>query len=292
MKVTKKNVWTIIAFLLPAVAIYILLVVTPIVQSFTFSFLRWKTVTLTEYCGFDNFVEVFTDPIFIRSLKTSGIFVAGTCILQIVIGFILGYFVYQQLPGYRVYKTILFLPNVLAVVATGFIFNQILSPGFGLLKPFMELIGLGELYSPPLADPNAALFCLIFVQVWSSVGIQMMMFNSGFMSIPEDVLEGASIDGASGIKMITSMVIPLSWDVIKMIIILQLIGALRSFDLIYAMTMGGPNHATEVLPMYMFIEAFENMNIGHGTVAACTIFVLAMILTGTTRKLMARDSIY
>ena len=292
MKVERKNVGVIILFLAPAVIFYVLLVVVPICQSFVFSFLKWKTLIQTEYTGFDNFKAVFSDPLFLRSLRTSGIFIAITCIFQITIGFILGYFVYQQLPAYRVYKTILFLPNVLAVIAVGFIWNQILSPGFGLVKPFMELVGLGEYYFPPLANPDLALYMVCFVQVWASVGIQIMMFNSGFMSIPEDVLEGASIDGASGFRLITSMVIPLSWDVIKMIIILQLIGALRSFDLIYGMTMGGPVHATEVLPMYMFVQAFDNMNIGHGTVAAVVIFVLAMTLTLTTRRLMARDSIY
>ena len=117
------------------------------------------------------------------------------------------------------------------------------------------------------------------------------MFNAGFMNMPQDVIEMASIDGAAGFKMIWHMVLPLAWEITKTVIILQMIGALRSFDLIFIMTTGGPNHATEVLPMHMFVHAFQNFNIGLGAVVAVVIFVLAMSLTMTMRALMQREAL-
>jgi len=215
----------------------------------------------------------------------------GTTFLQVVVGFFLGYFLYKQMKGYRFYKTLYFIPVVLMTVAVGFIWNNILSPSFGLLKPFMNAIGLGELYFPPLADPKLSLLTLILTEAWRVVGIQVMMFYAGFMNMPQDVLEMATIDGASGIKLIWHMVIPLVWDIAKMVIILQLTGSLRAFDLVYVMTKGGPNHATELLPMHMFVHAFENFNIGIGSAVAVCIFILSMFFTVLLRVLMKRESL-
>ena len=106
------------------------------------------------------------------------------------------------------------------------------------------------------------------------------------------MIECARLEGATGIKLFTTMIIPLSWDVTKMVIILQTIGALRSFDLIYVMTAGGPNHSTEVLPMHLFVNAFQNFNMGYANVVAVVIFVLAMFITVAMRKIMERDSLY
>lgn len=119
-----------------------------------------------------------------------------------------------------------------------------------------------------------------------------MLFNSGFMSMPEEVLGGDAIDGATGWKKIIYMVVPLSWDVVKVIVILQVIGILRAFDLVYVMTGGGPNHATEVLTLNMFSNAFENFNLGYGSVVSVVIFLFAFLLTAVLRKAMYKESIY
>jgi raffinose/stachyose/melibiose transport system permease protein len=243
------------------------------------------------YVGLENFVTVFSDNLFWMSMKNSLIFMAGTTVLQVVLGFVLGYFLYLQLRGYRFFKTVFFIPAVLATVGVGFVWGYIYSPSFGLLKPAMEALGLGARYKSPLATPSMALFAIIIAQFWHFFGIQVMMFNAGFMNMPQDVIEMASIDGASGLKMIWHMVLPLAWEITKTVIILQMIGALRSFDLIFIMTTGGPNHATEVLPMHMFVHAFQNFNIGLGAVVAVVIFILAMSLTMTMRALMQREAL-
>ena len=286
MKVTKKNVGTILLFLIPSLAIYLFFVLYPIVESLVFSTFQWDTLSSKHFVGFSNFTSVFSDSIFQKSLINSLIFMAGTTVLQVIVGFVLGYILYLQLRHYRVFKTVLFMPTCLAAVAVGFIWSYIYSPGMGLLKPAMEFLGLGQYYVTPLAESSYALIAVILAQAWSNTGTQMIMFNAGFMDLPEEVLESSSMDGVSGFKMIFYMVIPMSKEIIKTVVILQLISALRSFDLIYTMTAGGPNHATEVLPMHLFATSFQKLNFGNGSVISVVIFVLCMLITLLMRKTM------
>lgn len=274
-------------FLLPGGLLFALLVLYPLAQAFVLSTYRWVTLSRRVFVGFDNYLALARDRLFWFSIRNTFIFVVGTTSLQVFLGFVLGYFLYLQLKGYRLFKTILFIPAILATVGVAFVWGYIYSPAIGLLKPAMEALGLT--FRSPLAEPGTALLAIIVAQVWHFLGIQVMMFNAGFMNMPQEVMEMASIDGASGVKLIWYMVLPLSWEITKSIIILQVVGALRSFDLVYVMTGGGPNHSTEVLPMYMFVQAFENFNIGNGAVAAVVIFVLAMGLTMGLRRVMNRE---
>ena len=270
MKVTKKNIGTVLLFILPGLAIYVFFVLYPIGQSLVFSTFKWDTLTSKHFTGLSNFKGVFSDVIFRKSLKSSLIFMLGTTAIQVFLGFALGYILYLQPKGYRIFKTILFMPTVLSSIAVGFIWRYIYSPGMGLLKPFMQFLGLGKYYVSPLADSRYALL------------------NAGFMDMPEEVLESAAIDGASGFKMIRHMVIPMSKGTIRTVIILQLISALRSFDLIYTMTNGGPNHSTEVLPAYLFTTSFRTLNFGYGSVVSVVIFVICMTMTLFLRTTMFR----
>ena len=292
MKITKKAKLTILLFVLPALIVYLIWVIYPIISAIWMSMLKSDTLHSSHFAGLENYISVFESTLFWKSMKISITFIIVTTIFQVILGFFYGYLVYLQPKGYRIYKILLFIPNVLPSVASGFIWSYIYSPSMGVLKPLMEGMGLGEYYISPIADPKMALYAVIFAQIWCGLGVQVILFNSGFMNIPSEVIESARLDGATGWKMIKTMVIPMSWDITKMVIILQTIGALRSFDLIYVMTSGGPNHSTEVLPMHLFVNAFQNFNLGYGNVVAVVLFVLAMIITAVMRKVMERDSLY
>ncbi len=291
MKVTKNNMATILLFLIPGFVLYSYLVLYPIGQAFVMSTFKWRSLASSRFVGLDNYTSVLASSEFWKVLKNTLIFMASTTALQVIIGFTLGYMVYLQLRHYRIFKILYFIPTVLPSVAVGFIWSYIYSPAMGLLKPFLVFIGQGAAYVPPLSTPGMALIAVIIAQTWNSCGIQVILFNSGFMNIPEEVIESATLDGAKGWRMIWHMIIPLSWDIIKMVIILQTVGALRSFDLVYIMTGGGPNHSTELLPLHLFVNAFQNFNIGYGNVVAVIIFVLAMSITIVMRKVMERDTL-
>ncbi len=289
MHVRKKDVAILALFVLPGLVYYLILLMYPLAQGVILSLYKWPTLSTKVFAGFDNYVDVLNTPLFWKSLKNSLIFMFSTTILQVALGYVLGYMVYMQLRGHRFFKTVLFMPNVLTTVAVGFVWGYIFSPSIGILKPLMTAVGLGKFYMSPLADPNLALIAIIIAQVWNQVGVQIILFNSGFMGLNEEVLESASIDGASGLRMHTSMIIPLSWPVIQTVIILQVVGSLRSFDLVWAMTMGGPNHATEVLPLHLFVNAFSYFKLGYGSVIGVIIFALCIGLTVLIRKVMQRD---
>ena len=292
MKITKQSRFTILLFVLPAFIVYVWWVIYPIISAVYMSFFQTETLHTSHFAGFSNYIRVFSSTLFWKSLRVSLIFILLTTLLQVVLAFLFGYLVYLQLPGYRIYKALLFMPTILPSVATGFIWSYIYSPSMGVLKPLMKAIGLGKYYVSPISDPKMALYAIIFAQIWAGVGTQVILFNSGFMGISSEVIESAKLDGATGWKLVKTMIIPLSWDVIKMVIILQTIGALRSFDLVYVMTAGGPNHSTEVMPMHLFVNAFQNFNLGYGNVIAVILFVMAMLLTVGMRKLMQRESLY
>jgi len=291
MRVRKQDIPILALLVLPGLVYYLFLLLYPLAQGVVLSFYRWPTLTRKVFGGFSNYVDVFTNTLFWMSLKNSLIFMSVTTVFQVTIGYILGYLVYMQLRFHRFFKTVLFMPNVLTSVAVGFIWGYIFSPSIGILKPIMTLAGLGEHYISPLAVPSLALAAIIMAQVWSQVGIQIVLFNSGFMGLNEEVLESASIDGASGLRLHLSMIIPLSMPVLKTVIILQIVGALRSFDLIWVMTMGGPNHATEVLPLHLFVNAFSYFKLGYGAVIGVVIFILAIGITGLIRLFMSRSNL-
>ena len=291
MLVKKRDIGILALLVLPGLIYYLVLLMYPLVQGVVLSFYKWPTLSQKIFGGLSNYAEVFKNSLFWKSMKNSLVFMAITTALQVGVGYILGYLVYMQLRGHRLFKTVFFMPNVLTTVAVGFVWGYIFSPSIGILKPLMTAVGMGDRYISPLAVPNMALAAIIIAQVWNQVGIQIVLFNSGFMGLNEEVLESASLDGASGLKMHFSMIIPLSLPVIKTVIILQIVGSLRSFDLIWVMTMGGPNHATEVLPLHLFVNAFSYFKLGYGSVVGVVIFVLAIGITGLLRGIMRQDHI-
>lgn len=259
-----------------------------VAQGFELSLFRWKSIVTKFFVGFDNYIWLFKSDVFWKSLGLTMLYMLVTTVASIVIGFTLGYFIYLNLRGRGFFRTVFFIPTVLASVAVGYIWKYIYSPSIGIGGQLMSLLGFDPL-AGPLSEGSTAIWAVMIVHVWANVGVQVMMFNAGFNGISEDVLEYATLDGCVGWKMVYHMMIPMSWDVVKMIIILQVIGSLRAFDLIFVMTGGGPNHATEILPMSMYTQAFVNLKFGEGSAIAVVIFVLCMGLTMLLRKILKKE---
>ena len=167
MKITKKSKLTVILFVLPALIVYLIWVIYPIINAMWMSMLKSDTLHSSHFVGFENYISVFKSTLFWKSMRISLIFIVLTTTFQVILGFLYGYLVYLQPKGYRIYKILLFVPNVLPSVATGFIWSYIYSPSMGILKPLMEAIGLGQYYISPIADPKLALVAVVFAQIWS-----------------------------------------------------------------------------------------------------------------------------
>ena len=283
MKIRKRDAGLLFLLFIPGFIYYVYLLLYPLQQGLVLSFYRWPTLTTRVFTGFDNYRAVFNNPFFFRSLNTTFVFMFWTTLIQVIVGYVLGYVLYMQLKGFRFFKTVFFMPVVLTTVSVGFVWTNIFSPSMGIALPLMEALGIGHLYTSPLANPSHALSAVITAQVWSAMGIQVILFNSGFMSINEEVLESAALDGASGLRIHISMIIPMSKQIFRTILILQMVGVLRIFDLVWVMTGGGPVHSTEILPLHLFINAFNHLRIGYGSVIGVIILFLALGITALIR---------
>ena len=286
----KKLYLTVLLFAAPGLCLYLFLVLFQIIQGIEMSFFSWPTLTEKVFVGIQNYKRIFTNVYFWRSFKNTLLYMLLTSALQLSIGFFVGYLLYLQMRGYKFFRLVVFLPAVLAGTSVAFIWQYMYSPAFGILKPLFELLGISEYYIPPLSSEKLALVSIIFAQVWGGVGIQIMMFNSSFMRIPQDVVEAAIVDGVKGFGMIKHIMFPLSLDVGKVIIILQVVGSLKAFDLVYVMTKGGPNHATELLGMTVYKTAFERFKFGEGNAVAVVIFALCLLMTLVLQKVFKTDN--
>lgn len=287
----KKNALTTLSFIAPGLILYTVLFAWQIVDGFRLSFFKWTSITTKVFAGFRNYQWIIHDGNFYRSLNLTLTYTVAIMVGSIILGFTFGYLIYLGLKGKNFFRVVYFIPTVLSGVAVSYIWKYLFSPSIGVTKGLMEALGYGANTSP-LGLKETAFSAAIFVALWSSLGIQVMMFNAAFNNIPDEVIESASLDGCKGISLVWHFIIPLSWDVVKMVIILQMIGALRAFDQIFVMTGGGPFRSTEILPMYMYLTAFENLKFGEGNTIAVAIFILSMILTVIMRRIMKRESVY
>ena len=174
MRINRYNITTILLLLLPGMGLYLWLVLNPVLQSLVLSTYKWDTLSTKHFVGLANYKSVFASSLFWQSLKNSLIFMVTTTVFQVLIGFTLGYFVYLQMKGYRLYKTIFFLPTILPSVAVGFIWDHIYSTSMGMFKPLIEAMGM--VYHNPLASSKTAIVAVILAQIWASCGVQVIIF--------------------------------------------------------------------------------------------------------------------
>jgi raffinose/stachyose/melibiose transport system permease protein len=237
--------------------------------------------------GLGNYQYLIDSRIFRSSLLTTLNYMVVNVPVQICTAYLLAYLLYTGVKGLRFFRFLYFLPCVLLSVAVGYVFDLLLNPWFGLLRPIGAALGIQ--YASPLGTPALALYAVVFVDWWHWLGYKIMLFFAGFQNMPPELLEAAAIDGASASNTLFRIVVPLSWETLAMVTIMLVIGSLRVFDLIFIMTQGGPNHATEVLPLHLFITAFEKLNFGAGSAIAVVLFVVSLTITIIVRTVLRRD---
>jgi ABC-type sugar transport system permease subunit len=272
---------------LPGLLLYGSLVLYPTARAFYLSLFQWQGLSAKTFVGLANYQYLFDSRIFRSSLLTTLNYMLVNVPVQICSAYVLAYLLYTGVKGLRFFRFLFFLPCVLLSVAVGYIFDLLLNPWFGLLRPIATLLGVQ--FASPLGTPALALYAVIFVDWWQWLGYKIMLFFAGFQNMSPEVLEAAAIDGASATNTFFRVVIPLSWETLAMVTIMLVIGSLRVFDLIFIMTQGGPNHATEVLTLHMFITAFEKLNFGAGSAIAVVLFIISLTITIVVRTALRRE---
>ena len=276
---------------MPAVLWFFAAVIVPVLMAVYYSFFSWDGVTAKVFIRFDNYRELFKDPVVWKSLTNSLKMVFWCVLLQLPIGMAFSVILFnRKLKGRGFFRTVYFLPVVLSSSMIGILWGQIYDPNFGLLNGLLEAVGLKQLQQIWLGDMKLALGCIIAVVVWQFIGNYILIYYTALHNISEDVLESARLDGAGVLKLFRYIELPLMWPVIRLTLILATVNSLKYFDLVYIMSNGGPNHASEVLASYVVKNAFNSMRIGYANTVAVLLLVLGIFFIVLYNKILAPSS--
>lgn len=262
----------------PGVAVLCLAMIAPIFFSIYYGMTDWTGIGKMNFIGAANFKEILTkDPTFWRSLLNASILILVTLFIQNPFALIVCIMLLACKKGERFFRTVYFIPAVISVVVTTRLWISIFSPQYGLLNKFLTLIGLGFLGTDWLSNIHTALGSVIFIVIWQGFGWAVLFYYAGLVGIPKELQEAAKIDGASGLKLYTKVVIPLMMPVIKAIAVIGLISCLKQMETVYLSTGGGPGDLTQFLANYLYVKAFVSGQYGYGN-ALSVIFVIICVV--------------
>lgn len=274
-------------FILPALLFFAAFLLYPLLHTIYLSLTEWAGFDLKKitFVGFENYKLVPPDWIFWKSLRNTMYFVAGTTICQNLLGLGLAIFLNNNARFTRLMRTIVFIPVLLSPVIVGVMWSRIFDP-FGILNQILEKLGLIKIPIFWLGDRRMAMVSLIGATVWQWTGYDMILYLTGLQQIPEELYEAAMIDGANRRQLFRRITLPLLKGVSTMVILLNLIGGVRVFDIVYVMTKGGPNHNTEVLATHLYEVAFWFNKMGYASVIAVIILLISLVFAYFRNRLM------
>ena len=286
----KGRGWFIAVFLAPATLIYGLFVVYPLLQSFGISLFRWRGVSQRKtFIGAENFTKLATDDAFLKALhnKLVLLFVGGFATIALAVALAHG----LQGAGKvaRTLRGIILFPQIISLVVVAVLWMFLFNPGFGLLTSGLKAIGLGGWVHTWIGEPKTALGSVGVAFVWYAVGFYTMLFAAGLRALPAEVQEAAELDGAAGLRRFWYVTWPMLWSVKRVAITHFTIAVMNVFALVFLMTRGGPDRATETLLTYLYQSAFIHSEFGYATAIAVVNFVLVMVLAGGIMFWFRRD---
>ncbi|QDP96721.1 sugar ABC transporter permease [Microlunatus elymi] len=268
-----KKVYPLWFYIVPGV-IYLAIFIVPTFASFFFSLTRW-TLSSWEFIGFDNFVSFFQEPSLSRGLVNTIIYAFLTSGAKVVIGLLLAVLLTTNLVGKTFLRSVVFFPVLVSTVGVGITFKALMNPEDGLINQVLGWFGV----SGPgwLTSPDLALFSIIIVDIWKGLGIATLIYIAGIVSIPAEYYEAAKVDGAGAWSRFRHLILPLSRPATATVIILSLIGGLRSFELIWSMTGGGPGYTSDVLASVIY-KQYQAGFFGLSTAGNVVLFVLVAVI--------------
>jgi len=272
-----KSFFTIGLFISPALIVYSVYVLYPIINTLIYSFYEWDGMGVGVFVGFENYLNLFKDAVFLTALKNNTWVVLTSVFAQIPLGLIMALMLFAPIRGIKLFSSIYFFPFLMSTVAVGLLWVLMFDPINGLINQLISLFGFENVAW--LSQTNTALFAVLLVIVWQFAPFYMILFKAAIVGIPEDLYEAAEIDGASPLTKFFHITLPLLMPTIVSSSILAVVGSLKSFDIFYIMTGGGPNHGTELLGTYMFKQAFINFNMGYASAIAFIMFFLSLMVT-------------
>jgi raffinose/stachyose/melibiose transport system permease protein len=248
---SKKRRWSTYPtwFFVPTIILYVVFFALPTFSSFYFSLTRWSLFDAT-FIGFGNYVQFFKNPQLYTSFFNTLIYAALTSGTKVVLGFLIALLLTSPVISRGYLRAVVFFPVLLSTIGVGILFKSLLDPFHGIVNAILGVLGLPQ--PGWFTDPSLALYSIAGVDIWKGVGIATLIFMAGIVAIPSEYFEAARIDGATSGQVVRSITIPLARNAMVTVIILSLIGGLRSFDIIWATTGGGPGFTSDVLASVIY----------------------------------------
>ncbi|MFE2678062.1 carbohydrate ABC transporter permease [Streptomyces hygroscopicus] len=273
-------------YIAPALAVYAVFLLYPFGQSVWLSFVHWDGLSVATPAGLDNYRALFGDPALRAPFRHALLLLVFYSALPVAIGLLLAAVMSRvRVRGMTFFRTVLFLPQVLALIVVGVAWRSILAPD-GLLNDALRAVGLGGLARPWLGDYTWALPAVGVVGTWVGTGLCMVLFLAGAQRIPRELYEAARMDGAGPLREFLAVTLPGLRPQIAVALTLTIVAGLRNFDLIYITTSGGPGNATSVPAYEVYHRAFETNQVGSAAAVGVALTALIFVLTVTVSRLV------
>ncbi|KTS02574.1 MULTISPECIES: carbohydrate ABC transporter permease [Microbacterium] len=280
-----------IALLLgPALLVYTLVMLIPVVWSLGYTLFEGNAISGFEFVGIENLARLFSDPRVAEALRFTLLYAVIITAGQVLLGYLLAlFYVFVLRNRGSVVRTLVFFPVIIPTVAVALMFQKLfeVAPQTGPVNALLNVLGISSI--DWFGSPVSAIVVLVIMDLWRSMGFYAVLLYTGLLDIPDDIMESARLDGANGWRMVRSIVLPLSLPVLLSSIIFSINGTLKVFDSIVALTNGGPGTATTPLTLYMFQTSFSYGEYGYGASIALLLTVLCLIVTVFIFRSSRRD---
>jgi raffinose/stachyose/melibiose transport system permease protein len=278
------------AFLAPALVIYSVVVVYPMLYSAYLSLFRWDGVAPKKiFVGFQNYLTLLTrNEVFWVALKNNAIWLMAALLVPTSIGLGLALVLNSRFRGSHIFRSIFYFPAVLSLAVVGLIWTWIYHPDLGLANQLLDALGLKVLKKNWLSDPQIAIYPVILAATWNAVGLPMLLFLAGLQTIPPEMHEAAKVEGAGPIRRFLYVTFPLLRETTLIVLAITSINALKAYDIVYAMTNGGPANRTQLLSTWMYFLTYNYNEVGLGTAIAVVLFSLTLIFAIPYIRMMTR----
>lgn len=279
-KIERKNLRDGYLFSAPALIFFVVFTIYPLLYGFVISLYQWNGVGKKTFIGLGNYLGLIQDSAFWAALQHNIIYAVGVVTGKVVIGLLLAILLTRKMKGITFYRICFFMPMMISAVAVGYLWAYVYNYNFGLINSFLKAIGVPMNHLPKwLGSTDTSLLSVIIVELWRWVGYHTVIFIAAIQGIPKELYEAATVDGANALQTHWYITFPQLKSTIILNVMLSLIGAIGTFDLIHVMTDGGPNKSTEMIMTYMYNQAFIGDRFGYASAIAYVAFLIILIFT-------------
>lgn len=269
-----------VGFIIPTCLVYLVFIIAPIVIAVAYSFTRYSGIGKARFIGLSNYTRLFSDSLFWKSAANTAIIFVIASVLLMVLSFLIALLLNHRLKFIDFSKALIFSPAIIAPIIVGIIWVYILDPKVGIINGLLRAAGLGGWARQWIGGDALSPYSIAIIYFWQQLGYLVTIFIAGLKMIPEEVLEAAQIDGATGWQRVRYVVIPMMRSTMSTVAVLIITGIFKIFEIVQQTTGGGPNHLSETLVTYSYSMTFTSSDYGYGMSIASVTFLLSLGITG------------